>query len=192
MKKLIIALIAVVLLQSCSAYQKTSVSINEASNTGEVKVITTTGERYVFQNIELKDSIYYGVRRKNETLVIDTDSVSSIYLIKKEKKSPVAASLASFYTIGFGGGQFYNGQWRKGLIVVGISLASIIAYSNGFYGAIFAWPASWLYSIIDAPISAAQINKKIDQYSLAPKYEIYNIGGNTVHVAGLKLTINLN
>jgi len=79
-----IVLLVTILLQSCVAYQKTSVSIDEANMTGEVKIMTTKGEKIKLKNIELEEGIYYGFDGKNEVR-LDPDQISSIYLKDHEK-----------------------------------------------------------------------------------------------------------
>ena len=49
-----------ILLQSCAVYQKRSVSIDKAYNKGKVKLITTTGNTILINNIEKTDTTYYG------------------------------------------------------------------------------------------------------------------------------------
>ena len=86
-KSISIFLLATILLQSCVAYQKTSVSLNEAQNQGKIKVATTYGTLMEFKNIYQKDSIYYGVAGTQE-IRLDTTQVSAVYLqdIQESKK----------------------------------------------------------------------------------------------------------
>jgi hypothetical protein len=81
-----IALLVTILLQSCVVYQDTTVSINEAHNRGKVKVKSNRGVSYEFSNIEMRDSIYYGVN-KNGDIPLKTELITSIYLqdINKSK-----------------------------------------------------------------------------------------------------------
>ena len=93
MKKQLISivLLATILLQSCVAYQKTSVSINEAFEKGSVKVISTDGGKKKYMNITMEDSIYYGFGTWG-WVRLDTNYISKIYLedIKKSKKNKSA------------------------------------------------------------------------------------------------------
>ena len=84
-KNIALFLLLVIICQSCSLYHKTSVSINEAYETGDVKVISTDGGKKEYDNIIIKDSVYYGIIGENE-LRLDPDQISSIYL-KNYKKS---------------------------------------------------------------------------------------------------------
>ena len=71
-----------------------------------------------------------------------------------------------------GGGQYYNKQYGKGAIMTGVFLfgftTTMIGSGQelGLLGTIgwFAWPASSLWSIIDAPIQSGIINRR---YNLA-------------------------
>ncbi len=81
-KSISIILLATILLQSCVAYQKTSVSLNEAYDRGKVEVINNVGKSTRFTNIILKDSIYYGINSANRFVEepLDSLNISAIYL----------------------------------------------------------------------------------------------------------------
>ena len=84
-KSISIVLLVTILLQSCVAYQKTSVSLNEAHDSkGMVKVTDTRGESFVFNYIELRDSIYYGTN-KEVTIRLETSQITGIYLKDNNK-----------------------------------------------------------------------------------------------------------
>ena len=74
------------LLQSCVAYQKTSVSLNEATNRGKVKIVDTHGSAYHLQNVEMKDSIYYASIKGKQTILYEAQ-IASIYLHDKKKST---------------------------------------------------------------------------------------------------------
>ena len=78
-------LIILMLFQSCVAYHKSSIPISDAQDRGKVKVVTKRGTNYEFKNIEYKDDAYYG-NTKDDIVLIDTASISAIYL-KNVKKS---------------------------------------------------------------------------------------------------------
>lgn len=78
-----------------------------------------------------------------------------------------------------GGGQFYNGEAGKGALMLGLSIVGVALvasgsetnyYGDGHYeedgseGAVavgaFLWLGSALWSLIDAPISSARINRE--------------------------------
>lgn len=87
-------LLAIILLQSCVAYQNISVPINEAQNRGNVKVISKTGEIFKYQNItNLNDSVYFGV--KSGTLTkLDPLQIISVHLKDREKSNMLTTFLA--------------------------------------------------------------------------------------------------
>ncbi|MDH5368167.1 MAG: hypothetical protein OEW67_14365 [Cyclobacteriaceae bacterium] len=73
--KIVIIIIAVIILQSCSVYNKPSVSIGEATDKGKVKVITNYGSTILFEKIERRDSVYYGFINNN----VKSDSILQIF-----------------------------------------------------------------------------------------------------------------
>ena len=92
-KSISIVLLATILLQSCIAFQKTSVSLNEAQDKGRVRVSYTNRRDASFANIILKDSIYYGipVPKHISEKPLEPDQISGIYLkdIKKSKEQSI-------------------------------------------------------------------------------------------------------
>ena len=87
MKKAIsIVLLATILLQSCVAFHKTSIPLNDAQNQGMVKVTTTYGKQMEFTNLYIKDSIYYGVT-KTMDLRLDESQILEVYLKNKTKST---------------------------------------------------------------------------------------------------------
>lgn len=120
------------------------------------------------------------------------------------ERDPLVAAGLSVITFGFGGGQYYNKQYVKGGILSAIGVGSVIwmlsVDTDGFLGGLNVLGgmallgASWVYSIIDAPISAAVINRKYGlspKVSLRPSIERNIFQENTVNV-GLKLSLNLD
>ena len=91
-----IALLATLLIQSCVVYQHTTVSIDEAHNKGKVKVKSNRGISYEFSNIEIRDSIYYGVSKKGD-IPLKTALIASIYLqdIDKSKTKTIIAAVGA-------------------------------------------------------------------------------------------------
>lgn len=87
MKKHIAIFIFVnILFQGCVVYQDTSVSMNDVQNQGRMKVLTTYGDKMVFNNMYIKDSIYYGVYQSQE-IRLDTTQIKNIYLRDKKKSN---------------------------------------------------------------------------------------------------------
>ena len=87
MQSISIVLLVTILLQSCVVYQKTSVSLNEAYDRGNVKIKSTNGKNKKYTNIIMEDSIYYGVQDWHNKLPILPASIDSIYLKDKKKSA---------------------------------------------------------------------------------------------------------
>ena len=102
MKKLIsIILLATILLQSCVVYQKTSVSLSEASDMGKAKVKPTYGKHIRYKKIylNLTDSTYYGVRGGVDTPLYPAQ-ISTIQLQNiKMSRWTTAIVLVSFSVV---------------------------------------------------------------------------------------------
>ena len=95
-----ILLLAVILMQSCVAYNRTSVPISEAYNKGRVHITTTQGDNVNFRNIELKDNIYYGVNNKQLTR-LDDGQILAIHLQDlKKSKNQTFALISSVVLVG--------------------------------------------------------------------------------------------
>jgi len=77
-KELLIAFISLGLI-SCSAYQKISVSPEDALNKGKVKVITNSGNEVKLENILYEDSALIGMK-DSVKIPINTSQIQSIYL----------------------------------------------------------------------------------------------------------------
>ena len=93
-----ILLLVTILLQNCSIYEKTSVSLNDAQNVGIVKVIPTYGQKIYYKNIELRDSVYYGIamKDKNGITLLYQAQISSIFIkdLKKSKRLTIIMAIA--------------------------------------------------------------------------------------------------
>lgn len=88
-----LALIALILSQSCAVYQKTPVSLSEASFAqSRVKVINISGEKISFKKIIAEDSVYYGIVGR-EKIRLTPAQINSIYL--KEAKSVDGSEIAN-------------------------------------------------------------------------------------------------
>ena len=100
-KSISIVLLATILLQSCVAYQKTSVPINEAQDKGPVRVSYTNRKDASFVNIILKDSIYYGISsyKHISEKPLDQVQIDGIYLKDLEKSKVQTIFLAATLTI---------------------------------------------------------------------------------------------
>jgi len=83
-KRITLLVLLFVFLQSCTVYNSTSVSLEEATDKGKVRVFNNAGLEWVFKEIQMKDSVFYGVTSK-DTLKIRQNQVSTIYTIDKEE-----------------------------------------------------------------------------------------------------------
>ncbi len=120
------------------------------------------------------------------------------------KKSPGLAFLLSFLIVG--AGQGYNGQWSKGvgmfageLVSAGVFAAGIDDCAEGVgdcgvtIAGFIGMVGFWLWSWIDAPISASAINRRIDAGGMALKvgprlYDAQSAGAaNHARLAGLQV-----
>lgn len=92
MKNVFILVIVGILSQSCSVYSETTFSIPQACDQGRVKVVDVTKRSFFFDNIERRDSVYYGVSKKGTTR-LQQEQLSGIYLrdTKSSKKATFAA-----------------------------------------------------------------------------------------------------
>ena len=96
-KKLVCgALIFVFLMQSCTVYQKTPVSISEAAIANRKVVITKTDNtKQKFRKIEQIDGRYFGIIKANENLV-------NVPIVESEIKSirPLNKKASTLGTVG--------------------------------------------------------------------------------------------
>ena len=137
-------------------------------------------------------------------LKLKENNSSSLVLIKNpdiSPKEPVLAGFFSFIIPGFGIGQVYNGQPVKALIHTSITVASLVIAAISLSGISFSvggstsndksWGAvpflisfgvftvNWIWSVVDAVISANDINKKarLKKYRTQKNHELnFRIG----------------
>ena len=127
-------------------------------------------------------------------------------------KSPTTAFLYSFLLPG--GGQFYNGESKKGLIQLGIAVTGVLlAYSNwteyewvrdDYYWASYGYTREYgnetlmytgialylggaVWSMIDAPMSAKKINRQNGLTNESKSNAVPTLSLNDLHIDG-KLT----
>lgn len=115
----------------------------------------------------------------------------------KNKKSPVLACALSLYPI-FSGGQFYNRQYKKGLMMVGIQATGMVlalqnfclegaacsSSTSGNLGSLAFW-GGYLWSVIDAPISATE---SINSISNQIMYIYWNSMAAELHLVSILLS----
>jgi hypothetical protein len=72
LKPVALFLAILVLFQCCKIYDKQPVTVEQAISDKRVKIITTDGSEYVFDNIYYKDNgLLYGIPRKKESQTIE-------------------------------------------------------------------------------------------------------------------------
>ena len=74
-----IFLFCIIFFQGCVVYQPIPVSIDNASNSGRVKVISNQGDVIYYRSIVMVDSSYYGIRGSIK-IPLDSIQVNSIFL----------------------------------------------------------------------------------------------------------------
>ena len=79
-----VVLLALILFQSCTVYQKTSAPLKSPEYYGKVKIVNNAGQEFYFDDIIFIDSIYYGVLGE-DTVIISQNSAPEIYLLDYNK-----------------------------------------------------------------------------------------------------------
>ena len=97
-----------ILFQSCvTVYKSGSLTLNEVNNIHiKTKVITKSGEKLKFKNIEFKNGIYYGVKKKKrQTIMIplNQDDISEIKIKNRALSTVVNIPLVFVYILTVGG-----------------------------------------------------------------------------------------
>jgi TM2 domain-containing membrane protein YozV len=156
-----------------------------------IKIRTADGSVFVYQMGE--------VEKITKEAPVTSEAPKPI----KSRKEPALACVMSILLPGLG--QFYNGEAAKGAIMLGASVFGVVLMASaindelwtsqdsdakGTFGAMI-FLGAWLWSVIDAPISASKINREngwtslpiIDE-SLAVKLGDLSIDGKTT--PGLK------
>ncbi len=98
-----------------------------------------------------------------------------------------------------GAGQAHNGQWGKGALMLGGGLVSVGAAVAGsdecdssddcalFTAGLVGMIGVWVWSMIDAPVSASSINRKMDAGEVALEIGPQLIAPNRGSLVGLSL-----
>lgn len=149
-----------------------------------VKIRTADGSVFVYQMSEV------------EKITKETPVTNETPKPMKSRKEPALACVLSFLLPGLG--QFYNGESGKGAIMLGASIFGVILMASAINDELWSgrnsdekgalggmiFLGAWLWSLIDAPISASKINREngwtslpvIDE-SLAAKLADLSIDG---------------
>ncbi len=106
-----------------------------------------------------------------------TDTITVEAATAEAPKSPGGAFALSLMIPG--AGQAHNGQWGKGALMLGGGLVSVGAAVAGsdecdssddcalFTAGLIGMIGFWVWSMIDAPVSASSINRRIDAGEVA-------------------------
>ena len=98
-----------------------------------------------------------------------------------------------------GAGQAHNGQWGKGALMLGGGLVSVAAAVAGsdecdssddcalFTAGLVGMIGFWVWSMIDAPVSASSINRRIEAGEVALEIGPQLIAPNRDALVGLSL-----
>ena len=82
---------SMILFQSCVAYQKTTVSLQEAEQSKtRAKVHTSANQTYYFNQIVLEEEEFYGLKKVNGKIVriaIHTNKANKVFLQSKRKST---------------------------------------------------------------------------------------------------------
>lgn len=82
--KILVLILLLVLLQSCTVYNKTPISIEEAKGKGKVKVVVSKDRIFQFDEVDSKNGVFYGVNGEKVTH-IDEKQITGIYTINEQK-----------------------------------------------------------------------------------------------------------
>ncbi len=148
---------------------------------------------------------------KADTSMLKNEPVPEKYQNAAPRIPALSFVLSAITPLGLG--QYYNKQYGKGAIITGMEVGSIIGFASTFHisfggsgsdsgtSAVFAlvFIGTYLYSVIDAPVAANNIN---DKYHLGGKKSFTTLhlsptvitgGGsyanNNSTIAGFKLTL---
>ena len=83
-KSVSIALLGIIIFQSCAGYDKRPVHLYQAAYRGKARVVYKSGEGFKYDFISSEDNNYFGVKGKNKTQ-LDSLQIWSVNLKKKNK-----------------------------------------------------------------------------------------------------------
>jgi TM2 domain-containing membrane protein YozV len=166
MKLFIIFALLFILSYSCFA-QANYRDVVYLKNGSIVKGVIIEQVPNVSLKIETKDGSVF-VYEMAQVEKIAKERIADNYSYLKSEKSPVGAFLLSFLFPG--GGQYYNGEYVKGILQDLVYLGGVISiYANdgkggtGLTFGVALMVGASLWSMIDAPISASRINDQLRQ-----------------------------
>lgn len=90
-------LVMLILLQSCSVYQKTSVTLDEATKSNsKVRIERANQKNLDVKKIEFKEGAYYGIKKVNGEITpipLDEKEIKSVRMLNKPKSDLGTAGL---------------------------------------------------------------------------------------------------
>ncbi len=108
--KTMLSLILTILIffQSCiTVYKSESLTLKEANNINiKTKVITKSGEKLKFKNIEFENGIYYGIKKKKRQTIkmpLNQEDLSEIKIKNRALSAVVNIPLGFVYVLTIGG-----------------------------------------------------------------------------------------
>ena len=150
-----------------------------------------------------------GADKSDTSSIIKNEPVPERYQNARPRIPILSFGLSAIAPLGLG--QYYNKQYIKGGIITGIEAGSVIGFASTFkislggssgsssssaaFGILFL--STYLYSIIDAPVAAADINDKyhlrhkkaLSSVNLSPTLINSDTYAANKQVFGLKLTL---
>lgn len=93
-----------ILFQSCvTVYKSGSITLEEANDRHiKTKVVTKSGEKLKFKNIEFKNGIYYGIKKKKRQIIrilLDQEAISEIKIKNRTLSTIVNIPLVWVYVV---------------------------------------------------------------------------------------------
>jgi hypothetical protein len=183
MKKSISVLVLVFCASMGSIFGQDIMTLNSGE---EIEVVVTEIDKnnVWYKKFSYPDGPLYSLPKSDIFMIKYPNGDKDVFGIQQtqlttsyNRKDPAAACILSILLPG--GGQYYNGQYGKGALMTGLSLASIVGVAasansyhyddygyyhsdSGFAAGFFAllYVGTYLWSVIDAPISANKINKQ--------------------------------
>ena len=94
-KMLTLFLTLVMIIQSCTVYKSSTVTLNQAvQNESKVRVKTVNNEKLKFDRISFENNQYYGVNKKNNQAVIKTPLDQKLIKSVNEKDKTLSTLLS--------------------------------------------------------------------------------------------------
>jgi len=132
------------------------------------KVTEVNIKEVKYKKFENPEGPVYTMSKSDIFMIVYENGDKDMFSRAYHRKYPVAAFLLSALYPGIG--QFYNGQVVKGISMSVLATGSLVAFgigaSRSYYysditaGSLLAYSGIYIWSLIDAPISAGVINRR--------------------------------